>query len=85
MLYRTRYQEVRSLLESAVAALKPLAQSEPQATYVQGMLGRCYQNLSDVLRQLGEEERAEEMLRRGREHRVERSHMVPLTPAPGPV
>ena len=68
---RGRTQDARTLLESAVTALKPLAQSEPKAAYIHGMLGRCYRNLSDVLRQMGEGEQAEEMLRRGREHRVE--------------
>ena len=68
---RGRSQEARALLESAVAALNPLLQSEPQAAYIHGMLGRCYKNLSDVLSQMGEEQQAAEMLRRGREHRPE--------------
>jgi len=68
---RGRTKEARDLLESAVAALKPLTHSEPKAAYIHGMLGRCYQNLSDVLRQMGEEEQAEEVLRRGRKHRIE--------------
>ena len=66
---RGRTQEARELLESAVAALNPLLQSEPQAAYIQGMLGRCYRNLSYVLTQMGEKQEAAEMLRRGREHR----------------
>ena len=61
---RGRTQEARELLESAVAALNPLLQSEPQAAYIQGMLGRCYRNLSAVLSQMGEKQQAAEMLRK---------------------
>ena len=35
------------------------------------MLGRCYNNLSEVLRQMGEEQQADEMLRRGRGQRTD--------------
>jgi len=69
---RDRTKEARTLLESAVADLNQLLPSEPQAAHVHEILGRCYKNLSDVLRQEGDDQQAEEMLRRGREHRVPR-------------
>jgi serine/threonine protein kinase len=68
-----RMQEARALLESAVAALHQLLQSEPQAAYVRGMLGRVYKNLSDVLRQMGDQQQADEMLRRGRDRDPDRA------------
>ena len=67
-----RSPEARTLLDSAVAALTPLLQSQPQDTDIHGMLGRCYRNLADVLHQLGQEQAAAEMFRRGREHRPDR-------------
>ena len=69
---RDRTKEARTLLESAVDDLNRLLPSEPQAAYLHEILGRCYKNLSDILRQEGDEQQADEMLRRGREHRVQR-------------
>ena len=69
---RDQTKEARSLLESAVHDLNRLLPSEPQAAYLHEILGRCYKNLSDILRQEGDEQQADEMLRRGREHRVQR-------------
>ena len=68
---RDQTKESRALLESAVTALEELSKSEPQAGYVQNILGRCYKSLADVLTQLGEDDRADEMLRRGRSHQFD--------------
>ncbi|MFO0907075.1 MAG: serine/threonine-protein kinase [Isosphaeraceae bacterium] len=64
-----RTTEARALLESAVASLNHVLSSGKQAGYVHSILGRCYKNLAEVLSQTGEEDRAAEMLRLGREHR----------------
>ena len=69
---RDQSKEARNLLESAVDDLNRLLPGEPHADYLHEILGRCYKNLSDILRQEGDEQQADEMLRRGREHRVQR-------------
>jgi hypothetical protein len=54
-----------------VAILDQLLQREPQAAYLHSLLGRCYMNLADVLKEMGDEREAEEMLRKGRAHRID--------------
>jgi eukaryotic-like serine/threonine-protein kinase len=63
---RDQLKEARTLLETAIAGLEQLLKSEPQALYVRDLLGRCYANLADVLTNMGEEQQAAEVLRRGR-------------------
>jgi hypothetical protein len=48
--------EARALLESAVAALEEVLKNEPQSCYIHDVLGRCCQNLAEVLIQMGEEQ-----------------------------
>lgn len=68
---RGRTAEARALLDSAVATLDQILKAEPQAAYAHNLLGRCYKNLADLLSQMGQPQQAEEMMRRGREHRTE--------------
>lgn len=69
---RGREQEAKTLLESAVAELSERIARDPNSGQLRGMLGRCYRNLADVLRQLGEGEQADAALRRGRDFSAER-------------
>ncbi|MFO0892678.1 MAG: serine/threonine-protein kinase [Isosphaeraceae bacterium] len=66
-----RPEEARTLLESAVETLGEFRAIGPRRTYVHALLGRCYKNLADVLGQLGENQKADEILRIGRQYRPE--------------
>jgi eukaryotic-like serine/threonine-protein kinase len=69
---RGQAAEARAIQESSIAAMEQLLQREPQAAYVHVVLGRSYANLATVLKALGEEQQAAEMLRRASEHSPDR-------------
>jgi len=60
---RGELPEARSLLEASVKVLKDLVQKEPRQVHLRGVLLGNYLGLANVLRQMGEEQAAEEALR----------------------